>query len=195
MKIAQRALMSVSNKQDLVSHAQGLRQLNFDIVSTGGTAKSLQEEQVPVIPVEQVTHFPEMMDGRLKTLHPLIFGGILGRSDHPKDVEAMEEHNIWPFGIVYVNLYPFQEKVAAGCSHDVIVENIDIGGPSLIRAAAKNYKYLYVVTSPSQFGSIFNALEKHGMTIDPELSLQLAKAAFKYTAQYDAAISAYFEKL
>lgn len=195
MNIVKRALISVSNKTDLTNIAHGLFNEGFEIVSTGGTADAIELASIPVTRVEQVTGFPEMMDGRLKTLHPLIFGGLLGRPDRPDHLASMFQYGIRRFDIVYVNLYPFREKVAAGCSHEEIVENIDIGGPSLLCAAAKNYPFLYVLTSPNQFGSVFSALATRGTNIDPALSLQLAKEAFKHVAEYRTAVSEYFATL
>ena len=190
----ERALISVSDKTGLSEFAAGLHELGIEIFSTGGTAKHLAEANIPVRDVSDYTNFPEMMDGRLKTLHPKIFGGILCRYDRPDDMSGIAEHGIVTFGLIVVNLYPFQATVA---NPDVTlpeaIEKIDIGGPSLVRAAAKNHAFTTIATSESQYQSILDEL-KDGQTTSSELRFRLASEAFAHTASYDQAIAAYFAK-
>src|SRR5512137_1935245 len=184
-----RALISVSNKSGLVEFARSLVSRGFDIVSTGGTARALGEAGLPVTQVSQVTGAPEMMDGRVKTLHPFVHGGILARRDHAGDREALARHGITPIDIVVVNLYPFRETAAKpSTTFDALIEDIDIGGPSMIRAAAKNFKDVLVVTSPSDYARVLAALDEPG---GPSMAVRfgLAKAAFAHTAGYDTAIA------
>ncbi|HOG29859.1 MAG TPA: bifunctional phosphoribosylaminoimidazolecarboxamide formyltransferase/IMP cyclohydrolase [Vicinamibacterales bacterium] len=184
-----RALISVSNKAGLVEFARGLVQRGWDIVSTGGTARALADAGVPVVQVAEVTGAPEMMDGRVKTLHPMIHGGILARRDHASDREAMERFRITPIDMVVVNLYPFCETAARpGTAFEALVEDIDIGGPSMIRAAAKNFKDVLVVTSPGDYGRVLAALDEPGGP-SMELRFALAKEAFTHTGSYDCAIA------
>jgi phosphoribosylaminoimidazolecarboxamide formyltransferase/IMP cyclohydrolase len=188
-----RALISVSNKSGLVEFARGLVGRGFDIVSTGGTAKALSDAGLPVIQVAAVTGAPEMMDGRVKTLHPFVHGGILARRDHAGDREALTRHGITPIDVVVVNLYPFRETAAKpGATFDALIEDIDIGGPSMIRAAAKNFKDVLVVTSPSDYGRVLAALDEPG---GPPLAVRfaLAREAFAHTASYDTAIAGELE--
>jgi len=184
-----RALISVSNKSGLIDFARGLVDRGFEIVSTGGTARALSEAGLPVIQVAQVTGAPEMMDGRVKTLHPFVHGGILARRGHPGDREALARHGITPIDLVAVNLYPFRETAAKpSTTFDALIEDIDIGGPSMIRAAAKNFKDVLVVTSPEDYGRVLAALDEPG---GPSMAVRfgLAKAAFAHTASYDTAIA------
>jgi phosphoribosylaminoimidazolecarboxamide formyltransferase / IMP cyclohydrolase len=188
-----RALISVSNKSGLVDFARGLVERKFEIVSTGGTARALAEAGLPVVQVSAVTGAPEMMDGRVKTLHPFVHGGILARRDHPGDREALERHGITPIDMVVVNLYPFRETAAKpATTFDALIEDIDIGGPSMIRAAAKNFKDVLVVTSPADYGRVLAALDEPG---GPPMSVRfaLAREAFAHTAGYDAAIATELE--
>ncbi|MGQ9576640.1 MAG: bifunctional phosphoribosylaminoimidazolecarboxamide formyltransferase/IMP cyclohydrolase [Thermoguttaceae bacterium] len=187
-----RALISVSDKTGLVEFARGLAAAGVEIYSTGGTRKSLEGEGVPVRDVSAYTGFPEMMDGRLKTLHPKVFGGILCRHDHPEDMEALDQHGILSFELVVVNLYPFEATVARpGVTKAEAIEKIDIGGPSLVRAAAKNHAFTTVATHAGQYGEILAEVQAHGATT-PELRERLAAEAFAHTAAYDQAIAAYF---
>src|SRR6059036_2099499 len=159
-----RALLSVSDKRGIVQFARELVALKWEIVSTGGTAEALRREQVPVIGIEDVTGFPEMMDGRVKTLHPKVHGGLLGRRDHPGDVAAMKQHGITPIDLVAVNLYPFRETVAKpGTTFEQAIEQIDIGGPSMLRSAAKNHTDVIVVVDPGDYAAVLEAL-KGGLT-------------------------------
>ncbi len=189
-----RALISVSDKQGIIEFAAGLRDLGFEIFSTGGTARHLSSAGIGVVDIADYTGFPEMMDGRVKTLHPKIFGGILGRLDLETDRSSMQEHGILPFQVVCVNLYPFQETIARpDVTLEHAIENIDIGGPSLIRAAAKNHPYVAVVTSAKQYEIVLNEMRSQGTTTLPTRR-QLMAAAFQHTAAYDAAIGAYFSE-
>ncbi len=186
-----RALLSVSDKTGLVEFAQGLAALGFDILSTGGSAAALREAGVAVTDVSAHTGFPEILDGRVKTLVPQIHGGILGRRDNAGHVAQMAEHGIAPIDLVAVNLYPFEATVAAGAGWNDCIETIDIGGPALIRAAAKNHDAVTVVTEPGQYGAVLEELRAQGQT-SPGLRRQLAAAAYARTAAYDAAIAAWF---
>ncbi len=186
-----RALISVSDKSGLVEFAQGLAALGVEIVSTGGSAAALLRAGVAVTEVSAHTGFPEILDGRVKTLVPQIHGGILGRRDLPEHVAQMQAHGIAPIDIVAVNLYPFEATVAGGAGWDDCIENIDIGGPALIRAAAKNHDFVSVVTDPAQYGSVLDELRAQGAT-SPALRRRLAAAAYARTAAYDAAIAAWF---
>jgi phosphoribosylaminoimidazolecarboxamide formyltransferase/IMP cyclohydrolase len=188
-----RALVSVSDKTGLEELARRLVELGVTIVSTGGTAETLRGWGVDVVQVDAVTGHPEILGGRVKTLHPKVHGGILGRTDLPSDVQQMEEHGIEPIDLVVVNLYPFEETVARrGATDDEIVENIDIGGPALIRAAAKNHARVAVVTSPAQYADVLAELEAGDGELSADLLRRLAGAAYQRTARYDAAIADHF---
>jgi phosphoribosylaminoimidazolecarboxamide formyltransferase/IMP cyclohydrolase len=188
----QRAVISVSDKTGLVEFAQGLAAAGVEIFSTGGTRKHLEQAGLKVRDVADYTGFPEMLDGRVKTLHPKIFGGILARRDHEEDMRLTAEHGIVSFELVVVNLYPFEATVAKpNVSPEEAIENIDIGGPSLVRAAAKNHAFVSIATSPSQYGEILAEVQSTGAT-SLELRRKLAAAAYAHTAGYDAAISAWF---
>ena len=188
-KKIQRALISVSDKSGVVDLAVALHQHGIEILSTGGTAKTLSENGIPVVEVAQVTGFPEIMGGRVKTLHPMIHGAILGRRDI--DAAVMEQQGIEGIDLVVVNLYPFQQTVAqADCTLELAIENIDIGGPAMIRAAAKNNKDVVVVTEPADYPSLLAALSEQKGT-SQSMRLAYAQKAFAHTAQYDAAISAW----
>ncbi len=189
-----RALIGVSDKTGLAVFAKGLSALGFEILSTGGTSKFLKEQGLQVTDVSDYTGFPEIMDGRVKTLHPKIHGAILGRPDLEHDAAAIREHGIVPFELVVVNLYPFEQTVAKpNVSIDDAIENIDIGGPSMIRSAAKNHAYIAVVTQPEQYPQVLNALCGKGLTL--EAKRLLALDAFRMTARYDRAISDYFDRI
>jgi phosphoribosylaminoimidazolecarboxamide formyltransferase/IMP cyclohydrolase len=185
------ALISVSDKTGVVDFARALAQMGVKIISTGGTARTLTEAGVPVTSVDAVTGFPEMMDGRVKTLHPKIHGALLGLRDRPAHVEAMRQHGIAPIDMVCVNLYPFEQTVAKpGSTFEEAIENIDIGGPSMIRSAAKNHKFVTVVTSPAQYPRVLEQMRAGG-AVTSQLRDELARAAFGLTAGYDAAIARY----
>src|SRR5882672_4769635 len=183
-----RALLSVSNKTNIVDLGRGLAARGFELVSTGGTARTLSDAGLPVTNVSDVTGFPEMMDGRVKTLHPLIHGGLLARRDHPADLEAARAHGIGLIDVVVVNLYPFAETARKpGVPFDDLVEQIDIGGPSMVRAAAKNFRDVLVVVDPADYPALLTALDE-----TPALSFRfdLMRKALAHTAAYDTAISA-----
>ncbi len=187
-----RALVSVSDKTGLAGFARGLAAAGVEIYSTGGTRKHLESEGIPVRDVSDYTGFPEMMDGRLKTLHPKVFGGILCRHDNPKDMTALAEHGILTFELVVVNLYPFEATVAKpNVTPAEAIEKIDIGGPSLVRAAAKNHAFTTIATNSAQYAEILEQVAAGGSTT-LELREKLAGEAFAHTAKYDRAIAAYF---
>ncbi len=185
-----RALISVSDKRGIVTFARGLSELGWDIISTGGTAAALKSAGVPVTPVDQVTGFPEILDGRVKTLHPAIHGGLLARRDVPQHREALERHGITPIDLVAVNLYPFQATIA---KPDVIfedaIENIDIGGPSMLRSAAKNHESVVVVVDPTDYDGVLEELRRGELSAHARRLL--AAKVFAHTADYDAAIAGY----
>jgi len=186
-----RALISVSDKSGLVPFAQALASRGVEILSTGGSARALRDAGVPVKEVSEHTGFPEILDGRVKTLVPQIHGGILGRRDVPEHVAQMQAHEIAPIDLVAVNLYPFEATVAKGALDDECVENIDIGGPALIRAAAKNHDFVAVLTDPDQYEAVLtNIVAQGGTTL--ALRRRLAGLAYARTAAYDAAIAAWF---
>jgi phosphoribosylaminoimidazolecarboxamide formyltransferase / IMP cyclohydrolase len=188
-----RALVSVSDKTGLEDFARGLADAGITIVSTGGTAESLRSWGIDVVAVDEVTGHPEIMGGRVKTLHPRIHGGILGRAGHEGDAREMAENGIEPIDLVVVNLYPFEEWARRrGVSDDELIEQIDIGGPTLIRAAAKNHSRVGVVTSPDQYAEVLGELAAGDGELSPALRRRLAGAAFLRTASYDAAISSWF---
>jgi len=192
MTRVRRALISVHDKTGVVAFARGLQALGAEILSTGGTAKLLRESGVAVVDVAEVTGFPEMLDGRVKTLHPTVHGGILARRDLPEHVAALERHGIRPIDLVAVTLYPFEKTVArAGVTLEEAIENIDVGGPSMIRGAAKNHAHVAVITDPGQYGPVLDELRKTDGTLSAETCFRLAFEAFRRTAQYDAAIAAY----
>lgn len=190
-KRIKRALLSVSDKTGIVAFAEKLHRAGVEIVSTGGTMKALQDAGIPVIYVSDVTGFPEIMDGRVKTLNPKIHGGILAVRENPAHIRAMEEHDITAIDLVAVNLYPFEETVA---KPDVTlaeaVENIDIGGPAMIRAAAKNFRYVTVITDPSAYDAVADMIAKEGC-VSGLKRMELAQQAFSHTAAYDKHIAAY----
>lgn len=192
MKI-KRALISVSNKTGVVEFAKKLHEAGVDIISTGGTMKTLKEAGIPVTYVSEVTGFPEIMDGRVKTLNPYIHGGILAIRDNEEHVKAMTEHNITGIDLVVVNLYPFRQTIAKpDVSLADAIENIDIGGPAMIRAAAKNFKYVGVIVNPERYDAVAAEIAAGG--VSDELRMQLAKEAFCHTAEYDACINQYLAK-
>jgi len=185
-----RALISVSDKTGVVEFAQGLSQAGVEILSTGGTARLLQENGIPVTEVSDYTGFPEMMDGRVKTLHPKIHGGILGRRDI--DDAVMAEHGIQPIDLVAVNLYPFEKTVAdPDCDLETAIENIDIGGPTMIRAAAKNYHDVAVVVDPLDYARVLSEMKQNDNALSDETRFRLAVKTFEHTARYDGAIANY----
>ena len=190
-----KALISVSDKTGIVEFAQALHQLGVQLISTGGTAQLLSAQGLPVQEVAELTGFPEMLDGRVKTLHPMVHGALLARRDMPSHMQALQAHGIETIDLLVVNLYPFEATVAAAdCSLEEAIENIDIGGPAMVRSAAKNWKHVAVVTDASQYAMVLNELQQqNGVT---ELTrFQLAVSAFNRISQYDGAISDYLSSL
>ena len=186
------ALISVSDKTGLVEFAQGLHQLEIRLMSTGGTARALQDADIPVTLVEEVTGFPEMLEGRVKTLHPAVHGGILADRSKPDHLDQIQMRGIDRIDLVVVNLYPFEQTVAnPDCLMADAIENIDIGGPSMIRSAAKNHAGVVVVTSPDDYNRVLHELRSHAGTVRAGMRRELALKAFAATAAYDAAISSY----
>jgi phosphoribosylaminoimidazolecarboxamide formyltransferase/IMP cyclohydrolase len=191
----QRALISVSDKKGVIELARGLSELGIEIISTGGTAQLLRENKITVKDVSEITGFPELMDGRVKTLHPKIHGGILALRDHPGHVSQMRVHGIGPIDLVVVNLYPFEATVARGAPFAEIVEQIDIGGPTLVRAAAKNHSHVAVVVDTADYGPVLAELREKKAELSDETRFRLACKAFQHTAHYDGAISNYLGSL
>lgn len=190
-----RALLSVSDKTDLVPFARSLAELGIELVSTGGTARVLEEAGIPVTPIQDVTGFPEMLDGRVKTLHPRVHGALLGRPDLAEHVAAMEEHGIVPMQLICINLYPFEQTIRReGVTRDEAIEQIDIGGPAMIRSAAKNHAFTCTVTAPGQYDRVIDELRKQDAATSMELRSELASQAFARTAAYDTAISAWMDE-
>ncbi len=190
-----RALLSVSDKRDLVPFAKALVSRGAEIVSTGGTARALKEAGIDVIPIDSVTEFPEMMGGRVKTLHPRVHGALLAVRDEPDHAQALEEHAITPIDLICVNLYPFERTVSApGVEQREAIEQIDIGGPSMLRSGAKNFEYVTVVTAPSQYDKLINEIDKNDGATTRRTRAQFAGAAFARTAEYDAAIATYLNR-
>ncbi len=187
-----RALLSVFDKTGLIDFARALAAAGVELVSTGGTAKAIAEAGLAVRDVSELTGFPEIMDGRVKTLHPSVHGALLGVRDDPEHAAAMRDHGIEPIDLVVSNLYPFEDVRRSGAAYASIVENIDIGGPAMIRAAAKNHAYVAIVTDPDDYASVLNALEMNFGSLSLDFRKKLAAKAFARTATYDAAISGWF---
>ncbi len=187
-----RALISVSDKTGLIEFVQGLITNNFEIISTGGTKKAIEDAGIATIAIDEVTDFPEMLDGRVKTLHPMIHGGLLGVRDKESHIAKMQEYSIQPIDLVCVNLYPFKATISRpGFTHEEAIENIDIGGPSMIRSAAKNHRFVTVVTDAADYVSVVEELKQLGDTT-LKTRQRLAAKAFRTTAAYDAMIQEYF---
>jgi phosphoribosylaminoimidazolecarboxamide formyltransferase/IMP cyclohydrolase len=190
-----RALLSVSDKADLVPFARALRGFGVELISTGGTAAALEKAGLEVTHIERVTGMPELFDGRVKTLHPAVHGALLARRDNETHQAQLTQHKITPIDLVCVNLYPFEKTIASDPADlDSAIEQIDIGGPALLRSAAKNHEFVAVVTSPTQYDRVVSELERHGGASDLPMRRDLAAAAFSRTAEYDAAIAAYLAK-
>lgn len=187
-----RALLSVSDKTGIIEFARALAAAGIELLSTGGTFKAIRDAGIAVTEVKDVTGFPEIMDGRVKTLHPKIHGGLLADRDVPAHLEAMVQHGIKPIDMLVVNLYPFRETVASGADFDECIENIDIGGPAMIRAAAKNHKHVLVVTDPKDYDVVITSLRDN--TVTSALRRALAEKAFRTTGEYDAAVGGWFYK-
>src|SRR3990172_6918511 len=196
MTAIQRALISVSDKIGLIEFARALREFGIEILSTGGSATLLAQNGIPVTEVSDHTGFPEMLDGRVKTLHPKIHGGILARRDLPAHVGAIGAAGIAPIDLVVVNLYPFSQTVARpDCTPEEAIENIDIGGPAMVRSAAKNHAYVAVVTDPADYAEILKEMQTANGAIGAPTRFRLAQKAFSHTAAYDGAISNYLSAL
>jgi len=190
-----RALVSVSDKTGVVEFVKALASMGVTVISTGGTSRALSEAGIKVVPIEEVTGFPEMMDGRVKTLHPKVHGGILAIKDNDEHVKAMKEHGIESIDMVCVNLYPFEKTIAKpDCTLAEAIENIDIGGPTMIRSSAKNNAFVAVVTDAGQYDSIIEEMKANDGGLTRATRAKLALAAFTRTGQYDRAISEYLAK-
>ncbi len=195
MKI-ERALISVSDKSGILEFAQALVAQGVEIISTGGTAKLLAENGLKVIEISDYTGFPEMLDGRVKTLHPKVHGGILGRRDLPEHVATMQQHGIGNIDLVCVNLYPFVQTVSKpGCTLEDAIENIDIGGPAMVRSSAKNHAFVTIVTDPADYTKVVDEMKANGGAVTDKTRFSLAIKAFEHTAAYDGAIANHFGKL
>jgi phosphoribosylaminoimidazolecarboxamide formyltransferase/IMP cyclohydrolase len=187
-----RALLSVSDKAGLVELGQALSARGVELVSTGGTAKALRDAGLAVMDISELTGFPEMMDGRVKTLHPKVHGGLLAVRDNPEHAAAMAEHQIGAIDLVVVNLYPFEATVAKGAERDEVIENIDIGGPSMVRSAAKNHLYVTIVTDPADYATLLDELAAKDGATSYDFRRKMAGKAYSATAAYDAMISQWF---
>ncbi len=192
LRRALRALISVSDKSGVVEFSRALAGYGIELISTGGTRKTLSEAGLDVLDVSDLTGFPEMMDGRVKTLHPAVHGGLLAIRKNPEHAEAMRGHRIRPIDLLVVNLYPFEKTVARGSGFDDCIENIDIGGPAMIRAAAKNHADVAVLVEPTDYTAVLEEFAQHGGMTTLELRRKLAAKAFARTAAYDAAIANWF---
>lgn len=193
-KMIKRALISVSSKDGIVDFAKQLIECGIEIISTGGTKRVLEQEGIPVTQISAITNFPEILDGRVKTLHPVVYGGILAIRDKKEHMAELEKHNISPIDMVVVNLYPFCQTIKKdGVKIEEAIENIDIGGPSMIRAAAKNFRDVTVVVNPNRYDEVLAEIKKGGNT-SLKLRASLAHEAFKHTSEYDKAIAKYFEE-
>src|SRR5437868_13358525 len=196
MSKIQRAILSVTDKTGLVDFARRLDGMGVELISTGGAAKLLRDSGIRVKDISELTGFPEMLDGRVKTLHPKVHGGILHRRENPSHRTAVAEHGIQPIDMVVVNLYAFEKTAAkSGVHFDELIENIDIGGPSMIRSAAKNFQDVAVVTSPSDYDAIAEEMSKSGGSLSARSKWRLAQKAFATTAAYDSAIASTLERV
>ena len=192
MTRVRRALVSTADRTGVAELARGLADLGVEILSTGGTGAALREAGIPVTEVAEVTGFPEILDGRVKTLHPRIHAGLLALRGNREHIGTLREHGIEPIDLVCVNLYPFERTIGRpGCTLAEAIEQIDIGGPSMLRSAAKNCESVYVLSSPDQYGEGLKKLRESGGIIDPEYGRRLALEAYRLTARYDRAISSY----
>ena len=190
----ERAIISVTDKSGIVEFANSLSGLGVQILSTGGTARALREGGISVTDISDYTGFPEMMDGRVKTLHPKVHGGLLGLRDNPEHVEMMKAHGIKTIDMVVVNLYQFEKTVAKeGVTLEEAIENIDIGGPSMLRSSSKNFRYVTVVVDPADYEVVLREMKKTGGETTLKTRFRLARKVFQLTHQYDGAISGYLE--
>jgi len=194
MSKIRRAIISVTDKSGIVEFAASLSKFGVDILSTGGTAMTLRQGGIRVTDISEYTGFPEMMDGRVKTLHPKVHGGLLGLRDNPDHIGMKEAHGITPIDMVVVNLYQFEKTVAKdGVTLEEAIENIDIGGPSMLRSSAKNFKFVTVLVDPADYESVLKEMEAYGGETKLETRFRLAKKVFRLTHEYDGAISRYLE--
>ncbi len=194
MSKIERAIISVTDKKGIVDFATSLSRFDVEILSTGGTAKALRQGGIPVTDISEYTGFPEMMDGRVKTLHPKVHGGLLGLRDNPEHVRMMEKHGIKGIDMVVVNLYQFEKTVAKeGVTLEEAIENIDIGGPSMLRSSAKNFKDVTVIVDPVDYDVVLKEMEGSGGETTLKTRFRLAKKVFRLTHEYDGAISQYLE--
>lgn len=190
------ALISVTDKNGIVSLANAIHGFGVKILSTGGTAKAIRDGDVPVTEISDYTGFPEMMDGRVKTLHPKVHGGLLGLRDNPAHREMMEEYGIKPIDLVVVNLYQFEKTVAQkGVTLEEAIENIDIGGPAMLRSSAKNYRDVTVIVDPADYGVVLEEMKQNGGETTLETRFRLAKKVFRLTHEYDGAITRYLDSV
>jgi phosphoribosylaminoimidazolecarboxamide formyltransferase/IMP cyclohydrolase len=191
----QRAIVSLSDKTGILDFAKELASFGVEILSTGGTAKTLREGGLKVMDISEYTGFPEMLDGRVKTLHPKVHGGLLGIRDNPAHAQKMKEHGIRGIDMVVINLYPFEATIAKpDCTLEDAIENIDIGGPSMLRAGAKNYPYVAVIVDPADYKPILEEMKKSGGAVSKETNFRLAKKVYALTARYDKMITDYLAK-
>jgi phosphoribosylaminoimidazolecarboxamide formyltransferase / IMP cyclohydrolase len=196
MRKIERAIISVTDKSGVVDFAKSLGKFGIQILSTGGTAKALREGGVTVTDISQYTGFPEMMDGRIKTLHPKVHGGLLGMRDNPEHVKVMKTHGILNIDLVVVNLYQFEKTVAKeGVTLEEAIENIDIGGPTMLRSSAKNYRDVTVVVDPADYRVVLKEMEELQGSTSLKTRFRLAKKVFRLTHEYDGAITRYLEKV
>jgi len=196
MKKIERAVISVTDKNGIVEFAGALSKLGIQILSTGGTAKVMRDGGLEVKDVSDFTGFPEMLDGRVKTLHPKVHGGLLGMRDNPEHVKMMKDHGIENIDLLVVNLYQFEKTVAKeGVTLEDAIENIDIGGPAMLRSSAKNFRDVTVIVDPSDYDVVLKEMEESGGATTLKTRFRLAKKVFKLTHEYDGAISQYLEKV
>ena len=196
MKKIERAIISVTDKAGVVDFAKSLSRFGVEILSTGGTAKAMREGGVTVKDISEYTGFPEMLDGRVKTLHPKVHGGLLGMRDNPEHVKMMQEHGIQNIDLLVVNLYQFEKTVAKeGVTLEDAIENIDIGGPAMLRSSAKNFRDVTVIVDPADYEVVLKEMEESGGATSLETRYRLARKVFNLTHQYDGAISRYLSKV
>ena len=196
MRKIERAIISVTDKSGVVDFAKSLGKFGIQILSTGGTAKALREGGVPVTDISEYTGFPEMMDGRIKTLHPKVHGGLLGMRDNPEHVKRMKAHGILNIDLVVVNLYQFEKTVAKqGVTLEEAIENIDIGGPTMLRSSAKNFRDVTVIVDPSDYDPVLKEMDELKGSTSMKTRFRLAKKVFRMTHEYDGAITRYLEKV
>ena len=195
MKKIERAIISVTDKRGVADFAKSLSKFGVQILSTGGTARVLREGGLAVTDISEYTGFPEMLDGRVKTLHPKVHGGLLGVRDNPEHVKMMKAHGIENIDLIVVNLYQFEKTIEKeGVTLEEAIENIDIGGPAMLRSSAKNFRHVTVVVDPADYEPVLREMEESGGATTLETRFRLAKKVFKLTHHYDGAISRYLEK-